>query len=78
MLYLQIYNPCEIENNFLNKSAGHLSANAGVYGGTWARTANGSYYENETPGIYFLLAHRSSTEGSSNVKNRGLIILVRP
>ena len=78
MPYSQIYNPCEIENNFLNKSAGHLSANAGVYGGTWARTANGSYYENETPGIYFLPAHRSSTEGSSNLKNRGLIILVRP
>ena len=78
MPYFRICKPCEIENNLLNQSARHLSANMRVYEGTWAQTANGSYYDNKTLGIYFLPAHRSITRWPSNAMNRGLIIFVRP
>jgi hypothetical protein len=78
MPYFLICEPCEIENNLLNQSAGYLSANTRVYGVTWARTANVYYYDNKTLGIYFRSAHSSITRWPSNAMNRGLIIFVRP
>lgn len=35
------------------ENAGYRSANAKVYGTSWAKKANGSKYDRETPGTYY-------------------------
>ena len=53
MPYLLVYKPYEVENQMIIASAGFRSANAKVYGSSWAKKANGSKYDNETPGTYY-------------------------
>lgn len=53
MPYLLVYKPYEVDDQLVLANAGHLSANARIYGGDWARTASGGLYDKETPGVYF-------------------------
>ncbi len=53
MPYLLVYKPDEKEDQMIIANAGHRSANAKVYGAAWAKLANGSKYDSDTPGAYY-------------------------
>ncbi len=53
MPYLLVYKPFEVEGQMIIANAGYRSANAKVYGSAWAKMANGSTYDSDTPGAYY-------------------------
>ena len=53
MPYLLVYKPDAADGHLMIENAGHKSANAKVYGVSWAEQANGTLYDRETPGAYY-------------------------
>ena len=53
MPYLLVYKPDVAEEQLVIENAGYQSANAKVYGVSWAEQAKGTLYDSETPGAYY-------------------------